>query len=200
MRLVAVAALVWLALTAAAGSASPGPRVVRCESIVQPGGVFTWTPGRVVLDVAAVPPAYIPQTVPTGSTPVAVLEQVRSRHQGEQPARRRERAATLAKACLDRVGRSRRRASFDIASCAPSVPWATGTRTPGASTFALVRRAFRSRSGSATAPQESASASASAAASRASASSSPRRACRARTLGRPRSRCAPARASRGRGS
>ena len=69
MRLAAIAALVALALTAAVGSASPGPRVVRCESIVQPGGVFTWKPERVVLGIAAVPPAYIPQTVPTGSTP-----------------------------------------------------------------------------------------------------------------------------------
>jgi hypothetical protein len=69
MRLVAVAALVGLALTAGVGSASPGPLVVRCETIVQPGGVFTWKPQRVVLGVAAVPPAFIPRTAPTGSTP-----------------------------------------------------------------------------------------------------------------------------------
>jgi hypothetical protein len=69
MRLVAVAALVGLALAAAVGSAAPAPRVVRCESIVQPGGAFTWKPERVVLGVAAVPPAYIPQTAPTGSAP-----------------------------------------------------------------------------------------------------------------------------------
>ena len=67
MRRAAIAALVGLALTAAVAVASPGPRVVRCESIVQPGGVFTWKPERVVLGVAAVPPAYIPQTVATGS-------------------------------------------------------------------------------------------------------------------------------------
>lgn len=67
MRLVAAAALVGLSLTAAAGATSPRPLVVRCESIVYPGGVFTWKPERVVLGVAAVPPAFIPQTVATGS-------------------------------------------------------------------------------------------------------------------------------------
>jgi len=68
MRLVAITA-VGLALAAGVGSATPGPLVVRCESSVQPGGVFTWKPTRVVLGVVAVPPAYIPQTVETGSEP-----------------------------------------------------------------------------------------------------------------------------------
>lgn len=66
MRLVAIAAVLGLALTAV-GSAARGPLVVRCESIVHPGGVFTWKPERVVLGVAAVPPAYLPQTVATAS-------------------------------------------------------------------------------------------------------------------------------------
>jgi hypothetical protein len=68
MRLLAIAVAA-LALAATAASASSGPRVVRCASIVQPGGTFTWKPERVVLGVAAVPPAYIPQTVETGSEP-----------------------------------------------------------------------------------------------------------------------------------
>jgi hypothetical protein len=68
-RLIVVAAVAGFALIAATTSAAPGPLVVRCESIVHPGGVFTWKPERVVLGVAAVPPAYIPQTVPTGSSP-----------------------------------------------------------------------------------------------------------------------------------
>ena len=68
MRLLVIAA-VGLALTAGVGIATPGPLVVRCESIVQPGGGFSWKPERVVLGVAAVPPAYIPQTVETGSEP-----------------------------------------------------------------------------------------------------------------------------------
>ena len=69
MRLVAIAGFVGLALTTGVGTAAPGALVVRCESIVQPGGVFTWKPTRVVLGVAAVPPAYIPQTLETGSEP-----------------------------------------------------------------------------------------------------------------------------------
>lgn len=69
MRLVVVAGVLGLGLAAAVGSAAPSPLVVRCESIVQPGGVFSWKPERVVLGVAAVPPAYIPQTVPTGDVP-----------------------------------------------------------------------------------------------------------------------------------
>ena len=68
MRLLA-AVIVALAFTAATTSAASSPRVVRCESIVQPSGTFTWKPERVVLGVAAVPPAYIPQTVETGTLP-----------------------------------------------------------------------------------------------------------------------------------
>jgi hypothetical protein len=69
MRPVAVAAVLVLALAAAAEGAPPGPLAVRCESIVRLGGAFAWTPERVVLDVVAVPPAYLPQTAPTGSEP-----------------------------------------------------------------------------------------------------------------------------------
>ena len=68
MRLL-TAVIAALVLTAASTSAASSPRVVRCESIVQPGGTFTWKPERVVLGVAAVPPAYIPQTVETGTLP-----------------------------------------------------------------------------------------------------------------------------------
>ena len=45
----------------AALSASPDP--VACSSIITPGGSFEWHPRRVVLDVLAVPPRYIPQAV-----------------------------------------------------------------------------------------------------------------------------------------
>jgi len=38
----------------------------RCDSIIVPGGSFSWRPRRVVLGVVAVPPAYIPQTVASG--------------------------------------------------------------------------------------------------------------------------------------
>ena len=68
MRLLALAVAA-LALTAATTSAASGPRLVRCESIVQPVGTFSWKPERVVLGVAAVPPAYIPQTAETGAEP-----------------------------------------------------------------------------------------------------------------------------------
>src|SRR5687768_18609018 len=68
MRL-AVTAIAALALTVATTSAAAGPRVVGCESIVQPGGVFSWKPKRVVLGVAAVPPAYIAQTSETETLP-----------------------------------------------------------------------------------------------------------------------------------
>ena len=60
-----------LSLTALTGltawaSSSAAPPTVECRSIIHPIGPFSWRPERVVLGVAAVPPAYIPQTVPSG--------------------------------------------------------------------------------------------------------------------------------------
>jgi hypothetical protein len=42
--------------------------VVGCDAIVSPGGSYSWRPKRVVLGVAAVPPAFIPQTGSSGDT------------------------------------------------------------------------------------------------------------------------------------
>ena len=39
---------------------------VTCESIIDPGGSYTWRPERVVLGVVAAPPSYLPQTMPNG--------------------------------------------------------------------------------------------------------------------------------------
>jgi len=68
MRLVAavLGALALLGVPVAAWSAG-SPSTVTCDSIIDPGGSFTWRPRRVVLGVVAVPPAYIQQTVATGA-------------------------------------------------------------------------------------------------------------------------------------
>jgi hypothetical protein len=58
--------VVALAGVAATASAAPAPTVT-CESIIEPVGSEGWRPQRVVLGVVAAPPAYIPQTVPSGS-------------------------------------------------------------------------------------------------------------------------------------
>jgi hypothetical protein len=53
-----------LAVSGASAAAAPtGTAPVTCESIVDPGGSYSWRPKRVVLGVVAVPPAFIPQTV-----------------------------------------------------------------------------------------------------------------------------------------
>ena len=68
MRLLAIAGIVGLALTRASEPLRrPARRSLREHRSA--GRVFTWKPTRVVLGVAAVPPAYIPQTVETGSEP-----------------------------------------------------------------------------------------------------------------------------------
>ena len=64
MRLLALAFVV--ALVAATAVTAAGPATVRCDSVITPGGTFSWRPTRVVLGVANAPPAYIPQTVPSG--------------------------------------------------------------------------------------------------------------------------------------
>jgi hypothetical protein len=53
----------------AAAQSSPTARVavVPCAAIVAPAGSFAWRPKRVVLGVAAVPPAFVPQAVEAGS-------------------------------------------------------------------------------------------------------------------------------------
>jgi hypothetical protein len=51
----------------AAGAHSAPTPTVSCDAIVQPSGSFAFRPKRVVLDVAAVPPAHIPQTEPSGA-------------------------------------------------------------------------------------------------------------------------------------
>jgi hypothetical protein len=62
----ALIAVVVLALAATAvGTSAPAPPTATCESVITPAGSFTWRPKRVVLGILAVPPAYIPQTVPT---------------------------------------------------------------------------------------------------------------------------------------
>lgn len=59
----ALVALV-LAVTCATASAGPsGTAPVTCQSIIDPGGSYSWRPTRVVLGVVAVPPRYLPQTV-----------------------------------------------------------------------------------------------------------------------------------------
>jgi hypothetical protein len=65
MRLAALA-LVTVALTATATVTAAGPAPVRCDSVITPGGTFSWRPTRVVLGVVNAPRAYIPQTVPSG--------------------------------------------------------------------------------------------------------------------------------------
>jgi hypothetical protein len=69
VRTLAACAFVALAgSTGVAASASPSapPTTVMCDSIITPAGSFSWRPKRVVLGVVAVPPAFIPQTQPTG--------------------------------------------------------------------------------------------------------------------------------------
>ena len=69
-----VRTLIACVVTALAGSTgvtaspypSPRPPTVTCDSIVTLTGSFSWRPKHVVLGVVAVPPAYIPQTMPTG--------------------------------------------------------------------------------------------------------------------------------------
>ena len=62
----AVTALAGSTGVTAAASPSPPPPTVTCESIITPTGSFSWRPKRVVLGVVAVPPAFIPQTMPSG--------------------------------------------------------------------------------------------------------------------------------------
>jgi hypothetical protein len=64
LRALLLGAVVALASVAAASSAPP--RTVSCDSIVILGEGSSWRPRRVVLDTFAVPPAHIPQTVPSG--------------------------------------------------------------------------------------------------------------------------------------
>jgi hypothetical protein len=65
--LIACVLVAFAGSTDATTSATPSaPPTATCESIVDPQGSFTWRPRRVVLGVVAVPPAYIPQTQPTG--------------------------------------------------------------------------------------------------------------------------------------
>lgn len=64
---VVMCVLVAVAVGSALAAPSGAPNVV-CGSIVVPGEVREWKPKRVVLGVVAVPPAHIPQTVPSGST------------------------------------------------------------------------------------------------------------------------------------
>jgi hypothetical protein len=66
--LIACAVGALAASTGVTASASPSasPSTVTCDSIITPAGSFSWRPTRVVLGVVAVPPAYIPQTLPTG--------------------------------------------------------------------------------------------------------------------------------------
>ncbi len=62
-----LALIALLVLSGPTASAAPaGTAPVTCESIIQPGGSYTWRPTRVVLGVVSVPPAYIPQTVRAG--------------------------------------------------------------------------------------------------------------------------------------
>jgi hypothetical protein len=68
MRLAALTTVLGLALVTIATAAPVGAPTVTCQSIIVPGGSFEWRPRRVVLGVVAVPPAYIPQTVASGSS------------------------------------------------------------------------------------------------------------------------------------
>jgi hypothetical protein len=62
---IVVAGVVALAVFTGAAASVP-PSTVTCDSIITPSGSFSWRPARVVLGVVAVPPAHIPQTMPTG--------------------------------------------------------------------------------------------------------------------------------------
>ena len=64
-RTIAVGIIALTGVASSVASAASMP-TVRCDSIITPVGPFTWRPELVVLDVAAVPPAFIPQTVPSG--------------------------------------------------------------------------------------------------------------------------------------
>jgi hypothetical protein len=61
-------ALAFLALPGLSAFALPSasPPAATCDSIIDPGGSFSWRPERVVLGVVAVPPAFIPQTTASG--------------------------------------------------------------------------------------------------------------------------------------
>jgi len=62
---IALVALALPGLTALASTSGLSPTAT-CDSIIVPAGSFSRRPTRVVLGVADVPPAYIPQTVPSG--------------------------------------------------------------------------------------------------------------------------------------
>jgi hypothetical protein len=68
MRLTALTVVLGLAVTTLAIAAGAGAPTVTCQSSIVPEGSFEWRPRRVVLGVVAMPPAYIPQTVPSGSS------------------------------------------------------------------------------------------------------------------------------------
>jgi hypothetical protein len=61
-------ALAFVALPGLSAFASPSASspTATCDSIIEPGGSFSWRPERVVLGVVAVPPAFIPQTTASG--------------------------------------------------------------------------------------------------------------------------------------
>jgi hypothetical protein len=64
--MVVLVVVAMLALSGAPAAGSPaGTAPVTCESIVTPGGTYSWRPRRVVLGAVAVPPVFIPQTVRT---------------------------------------------------------------------------------------------------------------------------------------
>ena len=66
MRLSVVILLAFLAIVGSTLAAPSSHRsLVRCGSIITPGAPVVWKPERVVLGVAAVPPAFIPQTTRT---------------------------------------------------------------------------------------------------------------------------------------
>jgi hypothetical protein len=69
MRMLALTLLAGLALVAGAGARATSTAIptAGCDSIVTPGGTFSWRPKRVVLGVVAVPPRHIPQTVESGA-------------------------------------------------------------------------------------------------------------------------------------
>jgi hypothetical protein len=142
MRTIAVfVGVVCLVIVGAPAWASPGPRVpvVTCDSIITPAGSFSWRPKRVVLGVAAVPPAYVPQTVAGGSgrwpywsKSGLVVRADSPPVRVSVPARWRSRAAI-------EWGNTGPASSLTIASCPPSGP--LGDWNPYAGGFYLRSRA-----------------------------------------------------------
>jgi hypothetical protein len=135
---VALAFLVLPGLAAFASTSGLSPTAT-CDSIIVPAGSFSWRPGRVVLGVVAVPPAYIAQTVASGDSRWPYWSKTGLVVRADSPPvfvsvpRRWRTRAAIGWGNVDAVS------AFQIASCPPSS--SLGRWNPYAGGFYLRARA-----------------------------------------------------------